>query len=74
MMHCMLKEEEEGKSLVQVKFNTTGKEPPPDIMDVENEMAEFLESGITDIRREGNANEKVNNLLIVTQLQATVWL
>ena len=72
MMHCMLKEEEGGKSLVQVKFNTTGKEPPPDIMDVETEMAEFLESGITDIRREGNDKKMINNKSTVTQFQGIV--
>eukprot|EP00092_Neocalanus_flemingeri_P010880 GFUD01011718.1.p2 GENE.GFUD01011718.1~~GFUD01011718.1.p2 ORF type:complete len:116 (+),score=47.01 GFUD01011718.1:102-449(+) len=53
MMHCLLKEES-SNNLNQVKFNTTGKEPPVDIMEVETEMMIFLEAGITDITREGN--------------------
>ena len=53
MMHCMLKEIEGTKNLVQAKFNITGKEVPNDIMEVETEMKNFLESGITDINREG---------------------
>ena len=53
MMHCMLKEIEGTKNLVQAKFNITGKEVPDDIMEVETEMMTFLESGITDIHREG---------------------
>eukprot|EP00092_Neocalanus_flemingeri_P060803 GFUD01072989.1.p1 GENE.GFUD01072989.1~~GFUD01072989.1.p1 ORF type:complete len:133 (-),score=42.91 GFUD01072989.1:14-361(-) len=54
MMHCLLKEEG-GKNLNQVKFNTTGKDPPDDILEVETEMAEFLETGINNITREGNS-------------------
>ena len=52
-MHCMLKEIEGTKNLVQAKFNITGKEVPHDIMEVETEMKNFLESGITNINREG---------------------
>ena len=55
MMHCMLKEIEGTQNLVQAKFNITGKEVPDGIMEVETEMKDFLESGITDIHREGIA-------------------
>merc|ERR1712080_573502 len=51
MMHCMLKEEE--GTLMQTKFNITGKEPPLEIMEVECEMADFFEAVINDMVREG---------------------
>merc|ERR1712029_518531 len=51
MMHCMLKETE--GILKQEKFNITGKDPPLEIMEVECEMADFFEAGITDMIREG---------------------
>ena len=53
MMHCMLKEIEGTNNLVQTKFIITLKEVPEDIMEVEMEMNNFLESGITNINREG---------------------
>ena len=54
MMHCILKEQEDNKTegLVQAKFIIPSTEVPDDIMEVESDMIEFLESGITDIKRE----------------------
>ena len=51
MVHCLLKEAE-GK-LVQAKCNISGTAVPDDILDIETEMVEFLESGITAIERDG---------------------
>ena len=57
-MHCILKEQEENKTqgLVQAKFIISGTEAPDDIMEAESEMIEFFESGITDIKREGETD------------------
>jgi len=55
MMHCLLKEIEGAKNLVQAKFNITAKEVPNDIMEAETDMKEFLQSGITDLSREGDS-------------------
>ena len=52
MMQCLV-QEEEGGSLKQVKYSITGKDLPVEIMEVEGIMHDFLESGVTDIRREG---------------------
>jgi len=52
MMSCMLKEGEDG-SLTQVKFNITKKQSPVEIIEVECELAEFFDGGITDMVREG---------------------
>ena len=70
MMHCMLKEEEGSTNLNQVKFNITGKEPPADILEVETDIADFLEAGITNINREGIAN----NLKIFILSGSNPWL
>merc|ERR1712098_992758 len=51
MVACMVKETE--GILKQEKFNITGKDPPLEIMEVECEMADFFEAGITDMIREG---------------------
>ena len=64
MIHCLLKEVEGGKNLVQAKFKISEKEVPSDIMEVENEMIEFLQSGITDIDREGLNYSYSDNLTI----------
>merc|ERR1712123_9271 len=53
MMHCMVREVE--GTLKQIKYNTTDKELPVEIMEVEGMMADFLEAGITDIKREGES-------------------
>merc|ERR1711915_107791 len=57
IMHCILKGQEDGRSqqLVQANFIISGSEAPDDIMAAELDMIEFLESGITDIKREGNS-------------------
>ena len=52
IVHCLLKENQE--SLTQDKFNVSGKVTPDDILEIENEMVDFLESGITSITREGS--------------------
>ena len=51
-MQCLV-QEEEGGSLKQVKYSITGKDIPVEIMEAEGIMHDFLESGVTDIRREG---------------------
>ena len=58
IMHCILKEQEDNKTegLVQVKLIISGTEAPDDIIEAESEMIEFLESGITDIKREGETD------------------
>eukprot|EP00092_Neocalanus_flemingeri_P059045 GFUD01070474.1.p2 GENE.GFUD01070474.1~~GFUD01070474.1.p2 ORF type:complete len:134 (-),score=40.86 GFUD01070474.1:31-381(-) len=53
MMHCMVREAE--GTLKQIKYNTTDKELPVEIMEVEGLMADFFEGGITDIKREGES-------------------
>ena len=67
-MHCMLKEEEGSTNLNQVKFNITGKEPPADILEVESDMADFLEAGITDINREGMVDNLIGFMSIKHKL------
>ena len=57
MMHCMVRETEEG--LKQLKYSITGKEIPVEIMEMETIMSAFFEGEIKDIKREGN-----NKLLI----------
>jgi hypothetical protein len=52
MMHCMVREVE--GTLQQIKYNITAKELPVEIMEMEGVMADFLEGGITDIKREGD--------------------
>merc|ERR1712059_76631 len=51
MMHCILREEE--GTLKQIKFNTTDKDSPVEIFELEMMMADFLEAGITNMIREG---------------------
>jgi len=52
MMKCMLKEGDDG-SLTQVKFDITKRQSPVEIIEVECEMAEFFDGGITNMVREG---------------------
>jgi len=54
MVHCLLREEE-GSKLVQAKCNIGDNTVPDDIIEIETEMVEFLESGITGIEREGSS-------------------
>merc|ERR1712183_455812 len=66
MMHCLLKVEEGGNNLIQIKFNTTENETPLDLLEAETEMAEFLEAGITELAREGdNLTVKAGDRTIV---------
>ena len=51
MMHCMVRETEEG--LKQLKYSITGKEIPVEIMEMETIMSAFFEGEIKDIKREG---------------------
>ena len=53
MMHCMVREVE--GTLQQIKYNITARELPVEIMEMEGVMADFLEGGITDIKREGDS-------------------
>ena len=69
MMHCMVREVE--GTLKQIKYNTTDKELPVEIMEVEGMMADFLEAGITDIKREGTENLfKIVSITLVLQEEA----
>jgi len=52
MMHCMVRETEEG--LKQLKYSITGKEIPVEIMEMETIMSAFFEGEIKDIKREGD--------------------
>ena len=51
MMHCMVRETEQG--LKQLKYSITGKEIPVEIMEMETIMSAFFEGEIKDIKREG---------------------
>ena len=51
MMHCMVRETDEG--LKQLKYSITGKEIPVEIMEMETIMSAFFEGEIKDIKREG---------------------
>ena len=63
MMHCMVRETEEG--LKQLKYSITGKEIPVEIMEMETIMSAFFEGEIKDIKREGT---QFCIVLIVSQL------
>ena len=51
MMHCMVRETD--GALNQIKYKITDKDVPVEIMEVETVMADFLEGGISDMKREG---------------------